>query len=580
MEVPVQKLLLAWGKLCQIFTKVKREKENTQYISLTNIKYAWSNNFKEGNMYKFRNILLILVVVLITFLLNSCIISDYEDTVRIVPRDAQIIFNINLQSYFKRRAILNELDELNQDPSLKKFFTVVFSGNPSPEINLEEDLLPYVNTNFSLAYYNLGNSIGSFFNPTNIIKKQDINFVLIFDIQDKEDIDKFLHKLDTVYHPQKENYRGQDFFYYKDTYYFTYERFLVFSHEINLLKNSIDCTRNNNLSIIKEENFLSFREKKISSDSIGFIYYNIPGIGTEFLNKIPDKDKTELKDLLDCIKFMGTSIEVDRDKLKFNTYLVQAETLTPVGKEFFSLERGKLKSLEFFPEKSSLVIALSSPGKLLNTGVSLLESLGPKKIKTFTTLFKKGFGYTMGDILKRSQEMGVNFITGENNSHEEDDSYQEISQSSWILALKLDPKMPLMKETLQSTDTILSFLGRGEAYKEVSITSLPYGLSGYSILNDFLLLSLGNKENIKAVIDTFRDDEESIEKRINPQISTESVGLIYIKLDKLYNSSLSHLIKNEELREKLRETFENYPELWGNINNSEDGYISTLIMPF
>ena len=503
-------------------------------------------------------------------LLSSCIISDYEDTVKIIPKDAEIICNINLSSFFKRRAIVNGIYELSKDPDTGKFFdhikellsSVILASSPSEELDAEKDLLPYLNTNFTIAFYNTIHKLDSSFKKDR--SQESLNFIIVFDIRDKQGITEFLARLNYLSEPKKGNYKGQDFFTGKNSSYFMNEQFLVFANTETLLKASIDCS-NGNFSITGEENFRSFRENKMSDEAIGFVYYNIPAIEEEFLNN--GSERNVIYELLRSIKYMGTSIEVDKDKVKFNSFLVQNDRLTETGKEFFSLHAAELSSPDMFPLTSSAVIILSQPGEILNKIASLFKTIIPVNVEGITKMFGT-IGYPIKDILSSNKEIALSFITDEDSQE---------NSGNYIIAMKFEKDGPLSK-TFHSSNPFFSMVTKTESYKDISVTSLPGSTGNFSMVNDFLLISM-EKKPVEAVIDTYSGDEDSIEERITTHMSTRSVGLIYLRLDKIYNNSIDGLMKNENLREKLQETFEHYPEIWGNINRVEDGYSSTLIMP-
>ncbi|MBU0580072.1 MAG: hypothetical protein KKA19_02755, partial [Candidatus Margulisbacteria bacterium] len=129
--------------------------------------------------------LILLAVFTVSF--TSCIFGDYKDTVTMVPGDAQLVFNISIESFFKRRAVLSEISELKEDPSAKKFldnleelaFTAAFSYAPA-DIDLEEDLFPHLNTNFSIAFYEVGSSFFSILNKMDSPVIQEEKFFLPF----------------------------------------------------------------------------------------------------------------------------------------------------------------------------------------------------------------------------------------------------------------------------------------------------------------------------------------------------------------------------------------------------------------
>ncbi|MEQ8223298.1 MAG: DUF3352 domain-containing protein [Candidatus Eremiobacterota bacterium] len=519
------------------------------------------------SFYKFNRLLIALLTILF---LTSCIISDYEDTVKIIPKNAEIIFNINLASFFKRRAIVNGIYELSKDPDTGKFFdnlkevvsSIILASSPSEELDVERDLLPYLNTNCTIAFYNTIHKLDSSFNKDR--NQEPLNFIIVFDIRDKKGIAEFLARLNYLSEPQKGNYKGQDFFTGKNTSYFMNEQFLVFANNESLLKSSLDCS-DGHFSIIREENFQSFREKKMSDESIGFIYYNVPAISEEFSLTFPGQNNWY--ELLGSIKYMGTSIDVDKDKVKFNSFLVQNDRLTEMGKEFFSLRAAELSSPDMFPVTSSALIVISQPGEILNKISSLYKTCLPGKFEGIAKIFNT-IGYPMKDILSSNKETAMSFITDEDEPEQ---------SGNYIIAMKLE-KDSLLNKTFHGSNTVFSMVTKTEPYKDGSITSLPGSAGNFSMVNDFLLLSMGKKP-VESVIDTCSGDEDSIEERINTQMSTRSVGLIYLRLDKIYNRSIDGLMKNERLREKLKDTFENYPEIWGNINKVEDGYSSTLIMP-
>ncbi len=517
------------------------------------------------SFYKFNRLL---IAILTLLLLSSCIISDYEDTVKIIPKDAEVIFNINLASFFKRRAIVNGIYELSKDPDTGKFFdnikelasSILLASSPSEELDVEKDLLPYLNTNCTVALYNTLDKLASSFNKDG--NGGPLNFIIVFDIRDKQGITEFIARLNYLSEPQKGNYKGQDFFTGKNSSYFMNEQLLVFASNESLLKSSIDCY-DGKFSITGEENFRSFREKKMSDESIGFIYYNVPAIGEEFLHN--GSDRNTLYELLGSIKYMGTSIEVDKDKVKFNSCLVQNDRLTETGKEFFSLHAAELAGPDMFPLTSSAVIVLSQPGEILNKISSLFKTCLPGNFEGVTKMFNT-IGYPLKDILSSNTETALGFIADENEQ-----------SGNYIIAMKFE-KDSLLNKTFHSSNTVFSMVTKTESYKDLSITSLPGSTGNFSMINDFLFLSMGKKP-VESVIDTYSGDEDSIEDRITTQMPTRSVGLIYLRLDKIYDTSIDGLMKNERLREKLKDTFELYPEIWGNINKVEDGYSSNLIMP-
>jgi len=517
------------------------------------------------SFYKFNRLLIALLTLL---LLSSCIISDYEDTVKIIPKDAEIICNINLVSFFKRKAIVNGIYELSKDPDTGKFFdnikelasSILLASSPSEELDVEKDLLPYLNTNCTVALYNTFHKLASSFKKNG--NDEMLPFIIVFDIRDKQGITEFLSRLNDLSGPQKGNYKGHDFFTGKNSSYFMNERFLVFASTESLLKSSIDCS-DGNFSIAGEENFRSFREKKMSDESIGFVYYNAPAIKEEFLHN--GSERNTLYELLDSIKYMGTSIEVDRDKVKFNSFLVQNDRLTETGKEFFSLHAAELSSPRMFPVTSSALIVISQPGEILNKISSLFKTCLPGNVEGFTKIFSTT-GYPLKDILSSNTETALSFIADEDEQ-----------SGNYIIAMKFE-KDSSVNKTFHGSNTVFSMVTKTEPYKDVSITSLPGSTGNFSMVNDFLLLSNG-KKTVEAVIDTYSGDEDSVEERITAQMPARSVGLIYLRLDKIYNGSIDGFMKNERLREKLKETFEHYPEIWGNINKLEDGYSSSLILP-
>ncbi len=506
--------------------------------------------------------------MLILLLLSSCIISDYEDTVKIIPQDSEVIFNINLASFFKRRAIVNGIYELSKDPDTGKFFdnikdlasSILLASSPSEELDVEKDLLPYLNTNCTFALYNTLHKLDSSFKKDG--NDEMLHFIIVFDIRDKEGIKEFLARLNGLSGPQKGNYKGHDFFTGKNSSYFMNERFLVFASSESLLKSSIDCSDGHG-SISEEENFRAFRDKKMSDESIGFIYYNIPAIEEKFLHN--GSEGNVIYEVLRSIKYMGTSIEVDRDKVKFNSFLVEKDILTETGKEFFSLHAAELSSPHMFPVTSSALIVLSQPGEILNKIFSLFKTCLPANIEGVTKIFST-IGYPMKDILSSNTETALSFITDEDEQ-----------SGNYIIAMKFE-KDSSFNKTFNGSNTVFSMVTRTEPYKDISITSLHGNTGNFSMVNDFLLFSKGKKP-VEAVIDTYSGDEDSIEERITIQMPARSVGLIYLRLDKIYNNSVDGFMKNERLREKLKETFEHYPEIWGNINKAEDGYTSTLILP-
>ncbi|MEQ8189497.1 MAG: DUF3352 domain-containing protein [Candidatus Eremiobacterota bacterium] len=523
------------------------------------------------SFYKFNRLLIALLTLL---LLSSCIISDYEDTVKIIPKDAEIICNINLSSFFKRRAIVNGIYELSKDPDTGKFFdhikellsSVILASSPSEELDAEKDLLPYLNTNCTIAFYNTLHKLdSSFFKKDR--SQEALNFIIVFDIRDKQGITEFLARLNYLSEPKKGNYKGQNFFTGKNSSYFMNEQFLVFANTEILLKASIDCS-DGNFSITGEENFRTFREKKMSDEAIGFVYYNVPAISEEFSHTFTERNN--FHELLESVKYMGTSIEVDKDKVKFNSFLVQNDRLTETGREFFSLHATELSSPDMLPVTSSAVIVISQPGEILNKISSIFKTFLPGNLEGIAKIFSTA-GYPVNDILSSNKETALSFITDEDSRDSPEHS------GNYIIAMKFEKDSPLTK-TFSGSGSIFSMVTKTARYKDISITSLPGSTGNFSMVNDFLLLGTGKKP-LEAVIDTYSGDEDSIEERITTHMSTRSVGLIYLRLDKIYNNSIDGLMKNENLREKLQETFEHYPEIWGNINRVEDGYSSTLIMP-
>lgn len=459
---------------------------------------------------------------------------------------------------------------MSKDPDTGKFLnnlkevvsSIILASSPSDELDVEKDLLPYLNTNVTIAFYNTLHKLNSSFNKDR--SPEPLNFIIVFDIRDKKGITEFLARLNDLSVPQKGTYKGQDFFTGKNSSYFMNEQFLVFANTEALLKSSLDCS-DGNLSISREENFLSFREKKMSDESIGFIYYNVPAIAEECSHTFSEQNNWQ--ELLGSIKYMGTSIEVDKDKVKFNSFLIQNDRLTETGKEFFSLRAAELSSPDMFPLTSSAVIVLSQPGEIFNKIFSLFKTIIPVNVEGITKMFGT-IGYPIKDILSSNKEIALSFITDEDSQE---------NSGNYIIAMKFEKDSPLSK-TFHSSNTFFSMVTKTESYKDISVTSLPGSTGNFSMVNDFLLISMGKKP-VESVIDTYCGDEDSIEERINTQMSTQSVGLIYLRLDKIYNNSIDGLMKNEDMREKLKETFENYPEIWGNINKVEDGYSSTLIMP-
>jgi len=536
-------------------------------------------------------IVLIIPIVLILTSFTSCIFGEYRDTAFMVPADAQAVFNINLHSFFKRRAILSELEELKEDPSAREFldnlqelaFTTAFSYAPEG-IDLEKDLFPHLNTNFSAAFYEIGSGFSSVLNPgeeNTGEKKFNLPYVIVFDIKDEEGVREFISKLNTAYNSLEKVYKEQVYHASEKSAYFINEHFFVISSNSELLERSIDCKGEISLSIVGDSNFTSFREGRMTDDSIGFLYWNAPSLSQDFLCGLPSEDREPWEDLLGSIHYMGTSIELDRNRLKFNTFLVHKDELSSIGKDFFSIPSKKLKSLEIFPENSSSVVVLGEPEKVLQTGYSLFKAFFPENVEKFEKFFTRGFGHSADNIFSSfTGEIALSFLPGKENEEESFVRLARAFSGNWILALELKEDS-LFTKTLGSAENILSVVGQTDTYEDTFITSFPGRSISFTRLDEFFVAGFGDtQEHMRGIIDTFMEREDSVEERINPEISTEAVGIVYLNLYDLYSNNLYVFIEDPALREKLHDTFEKYPEVWGSINSMEKGYVSSLVMPF
>ena len=522
---------------------------------------------------------------------SSCIFADYKDTVTVVPGDAQVVFNISIESFFKRRAVLSEISELKDDPSAKKFldnleelaFTAAFSYAPA-DMDLEEDFFPHLNTNFSVAFYEVGSNFFSILskldNPLIPEEKFFLPFVCVFDVKDREGVEEFISKLNGNYGAKEEIYDGQAYFSSSKSAYFLNEDFFVIASSPDLLKSSIDCSLKRKDSLVENDNFSVFRKERFSEESVGFLYWNVPSLSKDFLADLPPEAKEPWKDLLDSIEYMGTDIELDRSKLKFMTYLVSKEELTPLGEEFFSIPSRDLQTLGLFPENSSCVLALGEPDRVLSMANNLFEAFLPEDVEKFKNFFTSGLGISLDSIFSSlAREVSLSFVPGEDDD-EDTGGLDRIVSGTWAAGIEVRKESSL-NNNLISAENILSIIGKVDTYEDMSITSFPDRSVSFTRLDEFLIIGFGNtEEHMKAIIDTFLENEDSVEERISPQISTEAVGVLYLNLYDLYSKNFQYLIRDEELKEKLSETFESYPEVWGSIKSEEDGYVSLLIMPF
>lgn len=532
------------------------------------------------------------ILILFLFSLGSCKLSDYKDTAGLIPSDSQITLNININSYFKQKGILGKINALKKLKALGTFFenmeelsgSLAFSLLPDENINFREELFPYIKPNFSLAFYNGGEILSRYFTEKILPFPEDMSlnpFLLVCNLKDKDEVEKFLYKLNDKTPYETKKYKDFDIFYSQERSYFIDEDFLILSNREELLQKSLDCYTDSTISLNNLPDFISFRENKMNSDSIGFVYYNVSEFTPELLEKIPAVSRVRWKELMDSVKYAGTSIEAYMSRAELNTYIVRKEELTPFGEKFFSLSERVLTSPGLFPEEGSNLFTLAEPGQSLPLIVSLLE--GFPFMDQIKAKVENNLGMSLDYIFSSlSDEIGLSFYP-EEVSNKEEVSYGRVLFSTSNVALKLREGSSLAN-ILTGSDSLFSILSviiqTGEEYRDITINSVPGGRATYAKVGDFYLLGLGNsKIHTEAVIDTYYGDNKSIEDKINSEISTEAVGLSYLNMEELYIRVFMLQIKDEELRKDLEKFFQEYPELWGSLNTAEDGYVVTSIVP-
>jgi len=534
-----------------------------------------------------------LIFSLILLFLTSCIFSDYKETVELIPSDSQVIFNMNINSFFKRKAIYSKIEDMKEAPALEKFINntgelagaAIFSVMPEAGINFKEDLLPYLKANFTIAFYEMGSKMSlpfSHMSFEDFLKEDDIPpFIMVSNIDDKEGVEEFLLKLNSNNTYVKDTYKSREIFVSEKRCYYRDEDFLIVSSKPELMKKSLDCYDNIELSLIKDASFISFKEEKMNSDSIGFSYVNIPALKSDFLNYMPEASRIKWTELLDSLRYTGTSIELSLGKLNLNTFIVHNENLTPFAREFFSLSPGKIDSLSLFPRENSNVIAVSEPDRVLPLLFSLLE--GSTISGIFNEKIVNLFGYSSSTLFTYlSDELTLGFKP---ENHMETGAYPEFGKiilNNSTLALKLKSGSPpaLLLEGSQTFVSVFSTVTGTENYRGVYLFSIPGGTGSYCKVKDFYLLNAGkSNEYTKKIIDTSCGDNETVEEHIKDEISTEAIGVSYLNTNDLYLNYFNNYIRDEALKEKLKEFFSDYPEIMGNMNSIEDGYIITTVMP-
>jgi hypothetical protein len=524
-------------------------------------------------------------------------IGDYKDTLQFIPKDGQLIANININSFFVRRGIYGELDSLKTEPKIKLFLNnledlacaIAFSRFPPGDIDYRTDFFPYIKPNFTISFYELEGLLSNLISAGNtgkikenlqkvMVLKNTVPFIIVFNIEDKDGIDDFLSKLNDSESFEKEIYREKEILYGKDKSYYVNDDFFIVASNSDLLKKSLDCFDNIEHSISKDINFSSFREKKMTSDSIGFLFCNVPSINRSFLDSMSEAKKIKWQELLECIKYTGCALDIAGGKLKLNSYLVKQKKLSPFAEKVFSLHGRKLRSVAFFPEKKSDLVAIAEPQQTLPILLSLFDGL--TVITNLKNTVENQSGLTLDYIISSlSEEIACSLIPEAIEENGRNSALKKIP--SGTIALKLKPNSSL-NTMLSSSESLLSFIPllSSESYRDISVRTVPGGTANYCRLNDFIMLFVGNRSASRDVINTFYKDNKSVEECIKSEISTEAIIVLYLNTSEIYMNYVSPVITDISLQEKLAETFEKYPELWGNVTSLEDGYLCKFIIPF
>jgi len=533
---------------------------------------------------------LITVIVLSAIISSSCMIGDYKDTLQFIPKDGQVIANININSFFVRRGIYGELDSLKAEPKIKLFLNnledlacaIAFSRFPPGDIDYRTDFFPYIKPNFTISFYELEGVLRNLISAANNGKipkvmdlKDKVPFIIVFNIEDKDGIDGFIAKLNDNESFEKEIYKQKEILYARDKSYYVNDEFFIVASNSELLKKSIDCFDNLQLSISRDINFSSFREKKMTSDSIGFLFCNMSYINRRFLDSMSEAKKIKWKELLDGIKYTGCALDITGGRLTLNSYLVKQKNLSPFAEKVFSLHGRKLRSIAFFPEKKSDLVAIAEPQQTLPVLLSLFDGLSV--VSNIKNTVENQFGITLDYILSSlSEELACSLIPEPVNGK---GIAKKIPSGTVALKLKSNSSLNTM---LCSSESLFSFipLVSSESYRDVTVRTVPGGTATYCRLNDFIMLFVGNKSAARDVINTFYKDNKSVEDCVKSELSTEAIILLYLNTSELYMKYVNPVITDRSLQEKLGETFEKYPELWGNVTSADEGYVCRFIIPF
>ena len=535
--------------------------------------------------------LIFIILILIVTSTSSCQFGDYSDTLCLVPGDSEIIFNININEYFKEKGFIGKVNSLRKLNFLKKFLnrikniagSVDLSALPEEEINLDKDLFPYLKPNFTLAFYDTGGIIADkIFKEKNENENNEktIPMILIFNIDNKDGVEKFLCKIKSKFPYKKDSYKDYNIFCSEKSCYFIDNNFIIFSNDKQLLEKSLDCKKERKISILENDNFNLFRDESLNEDTIGFIYYNTAGLEENFLKSIPEESISKWKELFHSVKYAGTAVDIELNKLELKTFLVHNKEIAPFAKDFFSINSRKFESPDFFSKESPDFIVFSEPDRVLPLIFSLFN--GAPFIEKIKEKADSSLPIPLDTIfISLRDELALTFhpekISPALNSN---NKTKKLFKTASV-ALKLK-EGSFVNSVLENSDTILSLFSIVEeplVYRGVTVNSVPGSSATYINLEDFVVFGIGENNNgTENIIDSFYKYKPSLKETLEREVSSEGAGISYFNIKEIYDTNYSE--KNEDLNKHLNEFFDNYPEIFGNTAKTEDGYIFTFIMPF
>jgi len=511
-------------------------------------------------------------VIAYFFLRNTDILSFVPENSEVVMNITinglnKIVFSDQVQKLKENKEALDRLNRISDS-----FMTGLFFKQPVEGLNTADNFFNFIDSDMVIACFNTGKLFlkrGTFSSSGT-----EIDRLGIFRMNNKEKVSEYFKIIQDKYRASEREINGYKVFVTQDFCYIFKDTFVVIATNPDILMLSMDTINGKNKSILKNDKFILYKNR-ISSNSIGFMYFNLGPMRESFYNNTGISKASILASFIDSFKLAGISAAASTDGLTIEGLVLPEDNIqSSMAQKFFSQKSRVPSSLKFFPGDTSNVFLFTNVVELFQILKEMMVEVYPDMNNNIVYFLENSlkldierdiFASLTGELafnlpFKSIDELAVNLALKQNKIFD---------GTVIILGIKKDSRL---RSLIAGADTVMSFFSSGNSYRDVNIIVSPDGSFSYCFIDDFLIVTAGGGgDRLKEIIDTEADGKDNIDKlyevRRKNKFSRECTLLSYINLRVFSGKPLSG---NDGVK--------SFSEIWGNTGNYEKGFKSIIYM--